>query len=139
LVMAILTFRQRINLNWTLVYLPPLLLLAVHWSLPDAQGRRSLKIGRWLRPGLVFSAALSVVAYAYPAVVQGWNLGGSRLDPTARLRGWTELATEVEPWREILRNELGEPGFVLTSGHRYVTSQMAFYLAGQPRVLRWST
>ena len=137
LVMAVLTFRQRINLNWPLVYLPSLLLLAVHWSLPNARGQRSLKIGRWLRPGLMFSAALSVVAYAYPGVVRGLDLGGSRLDATARLRGWQELATEVEPWREIIRNEFGEPGFVLTSGHRYVTSQMAFYLADHPRVLRW--
>ncbi|MCF3650093.1 ArnT family glycosyltransferase [Synoicihabitans lomoniglobus] len=139
LVMAFLTFRQRINLNWPLVYLPSLLLLTVHWSLPNTQGQRRLKIGRWLRPGLIFSAALSVVAYAYPAIVRGVDLGGSRLDPTARLRGWQELATEVEPWRERMRDEFGEPGFVLTSGHRYVTSQMAFYLAGQPRVLRWPT
>ncbi len=139
LVMVVLTFRQRINLNWPLVYLPPLLLLAVHGSLPNAQGQRRLKIGRWLRPGLVFSAALSVLAYAYPGVVRGLDLGGSRWDPTARLRGWENLATEVEPWREILRRELGEPGFLLTSGHRYVTSQMAFYLPDQPRVLRWPT
>jgi len=136
-VMTGLALRQRVNLNWPLVYLPPLILLAVHWSLPGANGHRRLRIGHWLKAGVGVSATLTVIGCAYPVTVRSLALEGTKADLTARLRGWEPLAKEVDSALRLLRERSAEPVFVMTVGHRYVTSQLAFHLPGQPRVMRW--
>lgn len=137
LVMTGMALRQRVNLNWPLVYLPPLILLAVHGSLPGARGQCRLRVGRWLKAGVGVSATLTVIACAYPLTVRSLGLEGTKVDLTARLRGWESLAGEVDSTLRLLRERSAQPVFVLTAGHRYVTSQLAFHLAGQPRVMRW--
>ncbi len=137
LAMAGMALRQRVNLNWPLVFLPPLILLAVHWSLPGSHGHRRLRIGRWLKAGVGVSATLTVIASAYPLAVQPLGLAGTKLDLTARLRGWESLAAEVDSNLSLQRAGSAQPVFVLTVGHRYVTSQLAFHLAGNPSVMRW--
>ena len=137
LLMTGMALRQRINLNWPLVFLPPLILLAVHWSLPGAGGRRRLRIGHWLKAGVGVSATLTVIACTYPLTLQSLGLAGTKADLTARLRGWESLAGEVDSTLSPLRERSAQPVFVLTVGHCYVTSQLAFHLADQPRVMRW--
>ncbi len=134
-VMACMALRQRVNLNWPLVFLPPLLMLAVHWSLPDASGQRSLRIGTWLRPGLVVSAIITALAAFFPLLAQLPGIAGGPADLTTRLRGWATLAAEVE----TVRTKFPSAPDTLTYGHRYVTSQLAFHLPDQPRVWRWPT
>ena len=136
-VMTLMAVRQRLNLNWPLVFLPPLVLLATRWSLPDGQGKRQLRVGRWLRSGIGVSAILTVLAYAYPVTIRGLGLIGTPVDLTVRLRGWASLAHRVDPLLATLRQESGSPVFILTVGHRYVTSQLAFHLTNHPQVMRW--
>jgi 4-amino-4-deoxy-L-arabinose transferase-like glycosyltransferase len=132
-VMILMTLRQRLNLNWPLVFLPPLVILAVHWSLGFARGRRLL------RAGLILSATLTVLAWTYPVIARLPGIAGGPADLTARLRGWPTLAREVETaMTELPTNPAeAEPAFLLTYGHRYVTSQLAFNLSDHPRVWRW--
>jgi hypothetical protein len=55
-----------------------------------------------------------------------------RLDPTCRLRGWRELALEVDRLRTELRAEGSEP--VLAGMTWWQSGEIAFYCAGQPTV-----
>jgi len=52
------------------------------------------------------------------------------IDPSARLRGWSIIARDVQS----ARNDLPEDLILVTQSHRFLTSEMAFYLPDQPRV-----
>ena len=54
------------------------------------------------------------------------------LDPTARIRGWSQLARDVDAVRRDLPG--GEEMTLITQSHRYMTSELAFYLHDRPRV-----
>jgi 4-amino-4-deoxy-L-arabinose transferase-like glycosyltransferase len=138
--MGLLALRQRLNLNWPLVFTPPLLILAVQWSLPDAKGHRRLRIGAGLRAGVFVSGAITLLACAYPLMAKLPGIAGGPADLTLRLRGWDTLAGEVDATLAELRTVSPSPSVpTLTYGHRYVTSQLAFNLQGNPQVWRWPT
>ncbi|MCX8070081.1 MAG: glycosyltransferase family 39 protein, partial [Thermodesulfovibrionales bacterium] len=54
----------------------------------------------------------------------------TKLDPSARLRGWSSLANEVDKLRDSLQ-KLGEPVIIFSDSYQ-VASEMAFYLKGNP-------
>ncbi len=133
-VMLFMCLRQRINMNWPLVFFPPLLLLTIYWALQPRESGKRLALAGWLKPGLWISAGLSAMAYLLTILIPLVGLNGTKVDPTVRLRGWKEAAYGVHQTVE----ELGwEEPFIMTYGHRYVTGHLAFYLPGQPRVYRW--
>jgi hypothetical protein len=96
----------------------------------------------WFYPAVAFGILMMPVAHnfelVYPLIA--WadrtitmpyfnkSLSIRQLDPTAKLRGWEELATFVAKQRE----HLGEGTFVLCEDYQ-AASQMAFYLPDQPR------
>ena len=79
--------------------------------------------------------ALAVLTYLSPWIIElgGWT--GSRLDPLARLRGWSEGAATIGEALE--RVPRPEETFVVVLGHRYNASAMAHYLPQRPRVFRY--
>ena len=133
LVILLMGLRQRINPNWPAVFYGTTIILLVGW----AGGKWSLEssLDRWRRafvPGLKLGVAFAVTAYA---VVFALSFGAVRLaglDPTARIRGWSQLAKDVETTRRELPNGTALP--LITQSHRFMTSELAFYLPDQPRV-----
>lgn len=137
IVMLLMTLRQRMNANWAAAYYPAGLILLAGWAAGrfDVQGV-SLRLQRWFRPGIAVGAALMLLAYAMPLVLPHTGLAGGDLDATRRLRGWSELGENVGG----LLAAMPDPGrtFIITLGHRYTTSQLAFYTPGRPPVYRWA-
>jgi undecaprenyl-diphosphatase len=86
----------------------------------------------WLRRyvGLcvVFALLLTVVAHNDSLLnFMGIHLPPKR-NPTTRLKGWRQLGAEVSRIRE----QMGEKTFILSNRYQ-ITSELAFYVAGQPR------
>lgn len=128
----LLALRQEINPNWPGMFFASGFILLAGWV---SQGW-SLQTGldRWRRafaPGLKFGVVLTLLVYGLVvALAHGWvRLPG--LDPSARLRGWSILAEQVHEVRSE-RDLTSLP--VMTQGHRYLTSELAFYLPDHPRV-----
>jgi len=137
LVMLVMTLRQRMNGNWPAAFYPAALILLAGWAAGRFHpGMVSPKLRRWFRPGIVVGAALALVAYLGPLIIPHTGLAGGDLDPTLRLRGWQPLGQEVGR----LQTEMPDPQrtFIYTLGHRYTTSQLAFFTPGHPPVYRWT-
>ena len=133
LVILLLSLRQRIQPNWPAVFYASTSILLAGW----AAGKWSLdlKLDRWrwaftsgLKIAVGFTVAVHVVVYALSFGLL--RLPG--LDPTARIRGWSQLARDVDTVRRELPG--GQEMTLITQSHRYMTSELAFYLHDQPRV-----
>ncbi|MGL4555048.1 MAG: glycosyltransferase family 39 protein [Gemmataceae bacterium] len=103
--------------------------------------------GRWLTVPVALTCALglsaSAVLYAAPALhpamerVVGlpkpsYRFPLRKIDPTCRLRGWRDLAAEVDRTREQVRRGGQEPVVVGTGWT--LPGQLGVYCAGRPRV-----
>jgi hypothetical protein len=101
---------------------------ANQWSHNQTLDRRrsAFRFGTKLAVGLDVADYLVVVGL----YVDCFRLPG--LYPSPRLRGWSRLAKDID----LVRRELpgGEDLLVITQGHRFLTSELAFYLRDQPRV-----
>jgi hypothetical protein len=78
-----------------------------------------------------FELAYPLVGWANRTVagpVFGSELSVRQLDPSAKLRGWEELGAFVNRQRE----QLGPGNFILCEDYQ-TTSEMAFYVRGQPK------
>lgn len=133
LVMLCMGLRQRLNPNWPAVFYGSTIILLVGW----AANKWSLdaKLDRWrkaFRPGLKIGIIFAVAVYIALAALSFGLVHIPGTDPTARIRGWSQLAGEVDAIRSELPN--GNSMLMITQGHRFMTSALAFYLAGQPRV-----
>ena len=133
LLILLMGLRQRINPNWPAVFYGSAIVLLTGW----AAGKWSLdlKLDRWrssFAPGMKLAVGFAVTVYV---VVIALSFGVVRLagiDPTARLRGWSQLAKDVEATRRELPGGSAMP--LITQSHRFMTSELAFYLPDQPRV-----
>jgi 4-amino-4-deoxy-L-arabinose transferase-like glycosyltransferase len=137
LVMVLMTLRQRINGNWPAVFYLAGFILLAGWAF-DHFGLRGIspRLRRLFKPGVAVGAALALTAYLLPFVVPQTQLAGGRFDPTVRLRGWSELGLVVGEIRSAM--PAPRKTFLLTLGHRYTTSQLAFYSPEHPPVFRWT-
>ncbi len=132
----LMTLRQKINGNWPAAFYPSGVMLLAAWATDRFEtGSKFGKSKRAFRPGIGVGVILALVTYGVPIAVSTTGLKGSRLDPLIRLEGWSGLAQEVAH----VRSRMPHPKrtFVMTVGHRYLTSGLAFYLPDQPRVYRW--
>ena len=132
----LVALRQRVHGNWSAPFYTALAVLVAAWACGN------LSAGAWIDrrrnlfvPGLVLGAVLAVTTYAFPIVAQHTSLGGGPSDPTARIRGWSDLGRAIAPtWRSLADER---PTLVL-SPSRQLAAQLAFVLPGQPRTFRWS-
>ena len=135
-VMTSMTIRQRVNPNWPAVYYLAGLVLASGW-LAEAfeMSRFSFHPGKWRRAAVATAVALTAGAYLALILAASGLLDFGKLDPSRRLRGWSGLAEEVDR----LRQSVPDPAntIVITRGHRYLASELTFYLEGKPRVYRF--
>lgn len=138
-VMFLLCTRQRVNGNWPAVFYPAACVLLAGWAAAAWSSQTSAdRCRRFFRPGLALGAALTALGYAsLLALSAGWIQLGSA-DVTSKIRGWSRIAADVALEQEQMRATLPdrEDWTVVTQSHRFLTSQLAFYLPGQPAVYR---
>lgn len=138
LVILLLGFRQRIHPNWPAVFYASTGILLAGW----AAGRWSLdpKLDRWrwaFAPGLKIAVVFAVVVHVVVFALSFGLLRLPGLDPTARIRGWSHLASDVDAVRRELPG--GNELTLVTQSHRFITSELAFYLHDRPSVYLYNS
>lgn len=136
-VMHLLGLAQSVQPNWPAVYYVSVLILVTGW----AAGRWSLdlRIDAWRRayePGVKVGLAFVAGVYVLVFVLSCGLVRLPGLDPTARLRGWSVLAGDIQAARDDVPGGTAWP--LITQSHRYLTSELAFYLPDQPRVYSYA-
>jgi 4-amino-4-deoxy-L-arabinose transferase-like glycosyltransferase len=136
LVMIVLSLRQRVNANWPAVFFPAGLLLLSGWI--AGHFITGTGFDRWRR---ATAAALIVAGISFGSIYVGataLSLGWApspKIDPLRRLRGWSQLAADVDSTLRSL--PVTDRTILIGQGHRYLASELAFYLPGHPRVYRF--
>jgi len=115
---------EKVEGNWAApAYLTATIALAALW---EEQRVRVSRIALVLLPGF-----LMVALAHFPGLPRYVGLSlAPQVDLTRRLDGWRALGTVVG---KILQETDGENAF-LVSDHYQIASELAFYVAGQPRV-----
>ncbi|RUM89634.1 MAG: hypothetical protein DSZ23_02985 [Thermodesulfatator sp.] len=132
----LLSFRQRINANWPAPFYLSLGILISAWALGKTRcGSRLDGLQRFFQPGLYLGIFLVCLLYLLPAFMGLFDLYGTKLDPTKRLRGWSQLG--MAAGRVLEGFPRPDKTFVI-SRRRQTVSELAFYMPGQPNVYRWS-
>jgi 4-amino-4-deoxy-L-arabinose transferase-like glycosyltransferase len=133
LCIAALAFRQKINPNWPAVYYLSAVILVAAWVTKqwDESARRFPKTFRW---AVGSALALTLLCYLTLALVATGRLSGAKFSLTDRISGWSALSKEVQDARVA---QGGSSLLMITQGHRFLTSELAFYLPGHPRVFRF--
>lgn len=134
----------KVQPNWPVVALIGNLVILVLWltrrlRLPTLGERRLARA--FVAVGIVLGALMGGIMHRsellYPVFARlaadapPWDLTPiAKYDPTARLRGWSQLGREVG---QVLRNELkaGRDPIILTDDYQ-TASQIAFYCPGEP-------
>jgi 4-amino-4-deoxy-L-arabinose transferase-like glycosyltransferase len=125
----LLSFMQKVQGNWPMpFYFTGLMLLAGKWL-----------AGSWkktLKAGLLLGYLMVAMTYVLPLLIPAFNLQHTALDPTTRFKNWQETALNIHFERLIALPNLDNT-FVVALGHRYLASQLAFYLPDHPKVYRF--
>ena len=138
LVFTVLSFNQHINGNWPAVFYPAGMILLAAWGCGEFDlGRRIDRLRGLFLPAVKVGFGFAVITYALPFLIQLTPLVGEDYDPTQRLRGWSELAKNMD---EIMQQvPQPEKTLVIVDDRRQVVSSLAFYMQNQPRVYRWTS
>ncbi len=132
----LLAFYQRVQPNWPATFYLGSTVLLGAWLSGHPPFKNSQTIGnrlpRWGKTGVWLGIALVAFIYIAPVAWERTGYAGHRSDPFARIRGWKAFAEQVDSLRKKT-----DPHFIWVGGHRYTTSQLAFYLPEQPRMYRY--
>jgi 4-amino-4-deoxy-L-arabinose transferase-like glycosyltransferase len=125
----LLNLAQKVQGNWPMpFYISALILLSGQYL-----------SGAWkksLRMGMLIGYLMVSMTYSLPLLIKAFKLQNTALDPTSRFGQWTALGKSIdEVRRKILPNT--KETLVISVGHRFLASQLAFYLPGQPTVYRY--
>ncbi len=134
---TILSMSQKVQPNWpAALYLSGFILLAA-WGTGALRLTPRLDQFRMLfRPAVVCGAVFSLVVALVPMIVPSSPWAGSSVDPTARLRGWKELAGETDRVLKSFPNS--SDTLLVAATARGPVSALAFYMPNAPRVYRWN-
>lgn len=133
LVVLLMGFRQRLNPNWPAVFYISTLVMMAGW----AAGAWHLdgRLERWrraFRPGVQLAIGLCAATHLAVFSLSMGLLKLPGLDPTTRIRGWSRMAADIHKARTAAAGGADMP--VITQSHRFMASELAFYLPDQPRV-----
>ena len=131
LMILLLSMVQKVQGNWSMpFYFSGLILLISYW-----------KVGAWQRTlnvGLVTGYLMVGLTYFLPLVIHLLNLENTVVDPTQRFKNWEQVAINIHKQRLNALPDLNN-SFVVSLGHRYLASQLGFYLPDHPSVFRFET
>jgi undecaprenyl-diphosphatase len=133
----LLAFRQRLEPNWPAAFYPAGIVLVAGVLLQAVPVAAQIRFPRnYLRWSLTSSAFCVSLFYLATWIIPLSPLANSSWDFTARLRGWQELAHDVDA---ILPADYatGKYQFVATTG-RSTISELAFYLPSHPVIHRFN-
>jgi hypothetical protein len=120
---------QKVQGNWSIpFYFSGLILLISYW-----------KVGAWqrtLKVGLLTGYLMVVLTYFLPLVIHLLNLQNTIFDPTQRFKNWEQVAINIHEQRLNALPDLHD-SFVVALGHRYLASQLGFYLPDHPSMFRF--
>lgn len=129
LAILLLSFLQKVQGNWPMpFYISGLILLAGRWA-----------AGAWKKTvkfALGFGYLMVMMTYILPVLLQAFDLKDTALDPTKRFKSWQQLAANVHFERLIAQPNLDD-AFIVALGHRYLASELGFYLPDHPQVYRY--
>lgn len=129
LAVLLLSLLQKAQGNWPMAfYFSGTIMLA--GKAVAGNWQRSLRYGLWLGYVLV------VTTYLLPILIQHSGLQNTAFDPTKRFKHWQELAVDINFERLVALPSVDDT-FVVALGHRYLASQLAFYLPDHPKVYRY--
>ncbi|SPF49922.1 conserved membrane hypothetical protein [Syntrophobacter sp. SbD1] len=129
-----LSLRQRIEPNWPAAVYPAAMILLAAWGCGNISAGSRLDSWRpYFKKGVIIGAVMALLTYAFPfwgpAAPGPW--ADKLLD---RLQGWEQLG--VEAGRALGAVPHPQSTFILTN-NRQLTSELAFYVPGQPKVYNW--
>lgn len=140
--MLLLALRQPMQPNWPAVYYVAGIVLTAAWlrgdiglPFPPDRWRRFCKSPFALKVFLVGSAILLGYFYFGTFLFQAMGKSGHLADPDRRLKGNEMMAAEFQKIRKTIPDDTDL--FIVTLGHRNLTSEIAFLLPDHPRVYRW--
>ncbi len=133
---TMLSFKQRVNANWPApFYIAPVIFTAA-WHSGFLNLHPSIeKLKRLVKPAIITGAVMAVLVYLLPVLVPALDFEGTRLDPLVRVRGWQELAKQIDTIKSRLPRP--EKTFLITR-RRQTASSLAFYMKGNPMPYRWN-
>ncbi len=118
---------QKVQGNWAVpFYFTSMLLLAQQISLGSYR--------HWVKPAVIVGGIMVLLTYTLPFAIQPLGLAGTTLDPTHRMRQWHDLAEQLHSIR--LQHDIDNNQFIIIDAHRYLVSELAFYLPDQPHIYR---
>ncbi len=130
-----LSLFQPVNPNWPAVFYPAGMVLLAAWAGGRVSaGPRLDRRRRLFIPAVVVAAVFALITLGLPYVFRLPALTGSRIDATARLRGWQELGRKVG---QVLAGLPRRRETLLLVHRRQEASELAFYVPGRPRVFQW--
>ncbi len=117
------SIHEKVQANWALPgYITGIIALSLYLSEKWNSLKKGLKVT--VIAGVVLPLVVTAISH-YPAILKL----PPKIDPTARIRGWKELGTEVS----VLSEELSKKGpFFIFSDRYQISSELAFYVKGQP-------
>jgi 4-amino-4-deoxy-L-arabinose transferase-like glycosyltransferase len=128
--MLLLAAKQRVQANWPAVFYVSATVLTAAW----AEGVWTLpRFDRWRKlcwPGVILASILTIGMYSTVGLLACELIRPGRMDPIARLRGWSAVARDIDS----MRAALNEDPLLIVQGHRDVASGLAFHLSGKPSV-----
>ena len=135
LVFVFMSLRQRINPNWPAAFYPAGIILFGAWAFgPVITGTWLDECRKFSRSGITLGVAFAALTYALPFFLSAVGLDGGPLDPAARMKGWQQFGKDVGA---ILQAQPHGDRTILITPDRQLTSELAFYVPGQPRVFKW--
>ena len=140
---TLVNLRAKAQMNWPAPAYFTLMILVAYYLATRLRSRETWRPWRaWFYPAVAFGLVMMPVAHnfelVYPLITWadrtitrpyfGKELRIRQLDPTVKLRGWEELGRFVAAQQATLAPE----PFILCEDYQ-TTSQMAFYVPGQPK------
>jgi 4-amino-4-deoxy-L-arabinose transferase-like glycosyltransferase len=126
---SFLGFIQKVQGNWGIpFYFSALILLSQHTS--------QTSWSKYMKAGLATGFFMVSLTYTLPVLIQTLHLQNTAIDPTYRFRHTQSLVNAIALERQKL-NAASENTFIIAVGHRFLVSQMAFYLPDHPFVFHF--
>jgi undecaprenyl-diphosphatase len=110
----------KVQANWAMFGYITGIIAAAHFS----YGSHSRARKAFLTVSICFALVVTAISH-YPSII---GLP-QKLDPTARIRGWKELGSEVGRFSEPLAKQ---GNYLLFSDSYQIASELAFYVQGHP-------